>query len=341
MALLLLGVFVWFPQSARSGDVAPAAGDRVAIQTVFKELSLSAAELKRVLGGGFVKSNLKPSSGRELSIAIAFLVAVDPGAFAADLDHAMAIRDDPDTLSFVEIDPKQPEVALGKVALGDDAARRWLAATAGEAINLSSGELEQMAALRKELAGKASVRAAVNEVVRRILLDRYRAYRDSGLEGIAPYQRGGGSSIDAAGELRNASLAAKKLGLFEAPFYEMLLQYPKARPPEFEESFFFIHYRAHGETAFMLTHRISAADGSKIGSVQRQFYVSRTYNVEQSLSLLLPTGDGTLVAYTNRTSTDQVEGFGGGARRSIGRRLLASQLEALYQKVRADAEKKP
>ena len=48
---------------------------------------------------------------------------------------------------------------------------------------------------------------------------------------------------------------------------------------------------------------------------------------------------GTLVLYTNRTSTDQVTGFGGGTKRSIGSKLLDSQLEGLYQKIQA-ADKK-
>ena len=43
-----------------------------------------------------------------------------------------------------------------------------------------------------------------------------------------------------------------------------------------------------------------------------------------------------MVVYGNRTSTDQVEGWGGGAKRSIGSKLLESQLEALAGKVRRD-----
>jgi hypothetical protein len=49
---------------------------------------------------------------------------------------------------------------------------------------------------------------------------------------------------------------------------------------------------------------------------------------------------GTLVFYANRTSTDQVMGMGGGTKRSIGSRLLRSELEALFAKVQA-AEAKP
>ena len=55
----------------------------------------------------------------------------------------------------------------------------------------------------------------------------------------------------------------------------------------------------------------------------------------QAIVGFLPVPEGTLVVYTNHTSTDQVAGFGGGAKRSIGRRFMASQLEGLFQKTRA------
>ena len=72
---------------------------------------------------------------------------------------------------------------------------------------------------------------------------------------------------------------------------------------------------------------------------QRQFYVSRGYNIEQALAAFLPVKEGTLVVYTNRTSTDQVTGFGSSSKRAIGRRLMASQLKDLFEKVRGAAEK--
>jgi len=317
------------------------AAEAEAARAALEKISLPAGDVGKVLSGKFVEASLAPSSERELSIALAFLVDTAPAALVTDLDHALAITDDPDTLSFAEIDPKHPERALGKVNLTEAAARRWLAATAGEAINLSAHEFGKIASLREQLQGKTAIREPVTAAVREILLARYRRYRDEGLAGIAPYDRGDGTVIDAGGELRKASLAARTIGLFRPNFYELLLDYPKFRPAGFEESFFWIHYRAHGEPAFMLTHRLSVPSDPEAGSVQRQFYVSRSYNVEQSLSTLLSVREGTLVVYTNRTSTDQVTGFGAAARRSIGRKLLASQLEGLYTRVRADAAKRP
>ena len=67
--------------------------------------------------------------------------------------------------------------------------------------------------------------------------------------------------------------------------------------------------------------------------------MSRGYNVMQAVGAFLPVEEGTVVVYVNRTSTEQVMGLGGGSKRSIGSRVMASQLRSLYAKVRAEVEK--
>ena len=317
-------------------ETAPRNGDSSTGPQILAKLGFGTKGVQRVLAGHLEAAPLAPSSKRELSLALAFLV--DPGAheMAQKLDNALAIRDDPGTISFGEIRGKGSEQDFLALHLDDKDVERWLHAEAGEGMNLSSGELAQLDALRKRLGDTQPVTDAVSEVVRNILLARYRAYRASGLAGIAPYQRGRSRVTDAGRELRGASLASKKLGVFPAAFDEVLLEYPKELPPGLEEDFYWLQYRAHGERVLMLAHRFSVPEDDYYVSVQRQFYVSRGYNVEQSLSALVPSSQGTLVLYTNRTVSAQLEGFGASLRRSIGNKLLASQLKGLYEKIRED-----
>ena len=49
----------------------------------------------------------------------------------------------------------------------------------------------------------------------------------------------------------------------------------------------------------------------------------------------LPVDEGTLVIYINHTSTDQVAGLGGGAKRRIGRSVMAGQLKGVFETTRA------
>ena len=99
-------------------------------------------------------------------------------------------------------------------------------------------------------------------------------------------------------------------------------------------------YRNERTPTIALTHSFYIPEGDSWVVVHRQFYVSGVYNSEQALAGFLPLQKGTLVVYTSRISTDQVGGLGGGTKRSIGSKLLSSQLETLYQKMRAEQEKK-
>ena len=195
-------------------------------------------------------------------------------------------------------------------------------------MNFSSDELAALEALH----GAAS---AVEAQLCKILLGRHRAYRSRGLAGIAPYAREGGASTDAGGDLRRAGDAARALAGLDPALYRLLQDYPAARPAGVEESFRWSHYRARGQPVVSLTHFLAVPLGEGFVFVQRQFYVSRGYNAEQAIAAFVPATEGTLVVYTNHTFIDEVSGFGGGAKRAIGERLMASQLRALFEKLDA------
>ena len=137
-------------------------------------------------------------------------------------------------------------------------------------------------------------------------------------------------------EVRHATKASSKRIQEAAPnAYQLLLNYPASKPPGTREAYRWAHYIAHGAPTIALMHSLYVPEGDAWLVAQRQFYVSGGYNAEQAIAGLFPIQKGTLVFYTNRTSTDQVEGWGGSAKRSIGSRLLASELEALYKKIQA------
>ena len=170
--------------------------------------------------------------------------------------------------------------------------------------------------------------------MRSALLARLQAYRSQGLAGAAPYARSGGERSPAE-ELRTATAASKALAKYAPAAYRALSDYPRSKPPGTEEAFHWTQFEAHGTPTLALTHVLLVPDGDAWIAVQRQFYVSTGYNAEQAVAAFLPATGGTLVVYANRTSTDQVTGFGGSAKRSIGSRLLASQLEAIFERARA------
>ena len=321
---VLLGVLVLFlfEASLASAELPDAV-------TLMTELGLSKSEIASVHSGEMVSHAVEPASPRELVVGLAFKVPAPPSELMESLrTHG---------LDQVDSSVSQSGLISGDGVLADfekltfskdpkARAKDYLQAKPGEDLNLSTNEIE---AFRKLGAGAAP--PAVEAQLRKMLLSRFQAYRSKGLDGIAPYARSGKDSLSAADELRTASKAAKALEKFVPEAYRLLSSYPQTKPKGTEESFGWSQFEAHGVPTIALTHYLFVPEGEAFIVVQRQFYVSASYNAEHALAAFLPTSGGTVVVYVNRTSTDQVTGFGGGAKRSIGSKLLASQIASLFE----------
>lgn len=322
-AVLLLALLA---APASGADPTPTA------QQVLVAAGLGADVLPSVLAGEMVEKSLPSTSDRDLAAALVFLVRKPPEAFVDELlRNQLIAREDPDTIDYGALEGDGSLDALAGLSLGADEKRRYARAEAGDDLNLSSAEVAAL----KALGGDES---RVEAALKQILLGRYRAYRQQGLAGVAAYDRGG-KTTDAAGDLRRASEAARGIEQFDPGFYRYLQTLPKGAPADLREVFHWSHYRAHGEPTLILTHGFTTKVGGAIAAVQRQYYVSRGYNVEQAAVGFVPVQEGTLVVYANHTSTDQVAGFGSSAKRSLGEKVMGAQLKALYEKVRSAAEK--
>ena len=307
-------------------------------EAVLAEIGFSSDAKQQVLDGKFVTTGLEPTSERELAMAMAFLVSEPPAELIEDVKKDLVAGVDPDTTGHGIISGSGSLDDFKGVSFGSDAkkqAKAFLAAEPSEDLNLSTAEVGAFEALAKQ-GGDAT---AVEDQLRKLLLARFQAYHSQGLDGIAAYARGDGKQGDAGGDLRRAVEAAKGLKKNAPNFYDTLSNYPKSRPAGLEEEFSWTHYMAHGTPVFLLNHRIWMPDGDAWLIADRQYYVTASYNVVQILAAFLPVKGGTLVIYVNRTSTDQVTGFGGSTKRAMGTKVMTSQIKDLFEKVKAAAEK--
>lgn len=305
-------------------------------ESIFSALSLPAGTHQKVLAGQFVVESIQSASERELAVAMVFLIKTNPERIAKSLLGGIAIADDARAHSYGAVTRLSATEDLSKVSLNAAQVQRWWKARPGDDINLSRSEFNL---LQDELVAKQGGGPdpkQVKEAVREVLVARTRDYQISGLDGIRPYLRKHGHLRKGAEELRTATIASREIGIFSAGFYDLLLGYPSNRLPGFRESFFWTNEQSQNGAVICLTHRFVVPQGPGFAAVQRQFYVTAGYNVEQALALLLPVEEGTLVVYTNRTSTDQVAGFGGQLRRKIGDDLMGRTLEQLYQDIAND-----
>jgi hypothetical protein len=291
---------------------------------LLSEIGWSADDQQRVLNGEFVTKEDAESSDKDLALSIAFLVKTTPAELSEQILAGRLIGTDPHVVASGEFSGAGSLTDLAALQVGDETLRAFLNARPGEALNLSAGEISAFNALHG-----TGPKAALPRL-RQMLLDRFQAYKASGLGGIAPYVRGGGTT-DVAGELRKATNALTLMHKYMPVLQQTLLDYPRATVPGMREAFRWMHYNIDGTTTLALMHELTASYGAVRAVAQRQYYVSSGYNTEQAVAGFLPVQGGTVVAYTNHTFTDQVAGFGGGVKRSIGRRMMASKLTQMFE----------
>jgi hypothetical protein len=299
-------------------------------KTALDKLGFPADTQQQVLAGKFVETALPTASERDLNVGIAFLVKQPPETLGRTVREQMLLeRVDPGTIANGKFAGDGTAAQLAGLKLTPAQQKAYANAKPGDALNLSSEELAALNATGKDAA-------AIQEKVYELLLARYRAYRAKGLAGIAPYARKG-TSANPAADLAAVNASARKTALLPPAFYDLLDNYPKGIPADATDTLYWSQFTAHGEDTIALVQSLHATfDGILIG-VQRQYYVSTGYNIEQAITGFLPVEGGTLVIYTNHTSTDQVAGFGGSAKRGIGRKFMAGELEKLFEKARAAA----
>lgn len=299
-------------------------------EEILAKLGFPTDTLAQVRAGKMVETALESSEEREIAAGLVFLVEETPTALAKQLREGLLTSIDANAQAHGTLSGDGTPAQLAALTLGDleDAYRN---ARPGGNLNLSSAEIQAFQALKGEAT------SALETQVKKSLLERYRAYRHSGLDGIAPYDRGGEERSGGA-DLRSAGQALSVVKEHAPAFYDTLLHYPERPASGFSETFNWQRYKAHGDAVFILTHgfQVEHPNGA-FAACQRQFYVSGGYNVEQAVAGFLPVPKGSLVIYTNRTSTDQVGGFGGGAKRSMGEKVMASQLKELFAKLQKAA----
>jgi hypothetical protein len=306
------------------------------VQDFLTLMELSSDDVARAKAGEIIEGTTKGTNDRELVATMAFLVpGVQPDDIVKRGKGGLLDKIDDQTIAFAIL-PEKPSVQdFAKLKLRPEDVKAFSNAEAGDDLNLSAAEI---AALQK-LDSKATA-AQVEGVVDGLLLARLEAYKTKGLAGIAPYQRSDDEVRSAGADLESASKGSKGLQQVAPEAYKALLDYPSAVPTGTQQSFRWSYIDAHDEPTIVLTQNLYIPDGGVWIVVQRQFYVSKGYNCEQALAAFVPVKEGTAVFYVNRTSTDQVMGFGGGAKRSIGSKLLGSSLKALFMKASRAVEQK-
>lgn len=311
--------------------------------SILKSTGFSADEISQVEQGQLIRKVLPSSNEREIGMAFAFTTKAKPEDIKKYfLTLQLKKKIDPSVNDFSLISHESPQSDIEKLKLGPNGeglAKEFSAATPDGSLNLSEEEI----AAFKDISSndnQGSMTTKAETVFRNILLERFHSYKKNGLAGILPYARAKSKSYKPGEDLLK-SLQFSKILESEAPsFHSALVNYPKKNPDGLEESFAWISYEADGETNFLLSHRAGLLENDSYVFSERQFFNLRGYNCLQGFGGAFSCGEkGTAVVFASRTSTDQVTGWGGGAKRAIGVRMMGSIVASQLERFREEESK--
>lgn len=330
--------------AATAGSVLGALPAR-AQDDAFDVRRLSPEQRRRVLRGDVISYAVAEGSERDLTVGLAMFVPVPPAVMSPSLRGGELIERDPGISAYASIAEAAGPASFAAIRFGASEvaeARALLDAEPGFRFNLSARELEALHAARNEVGpgGASAILEPVSRVYRRLLFERWQAYRRSGLDGLAPYARRG-AATDPAAELRSGAADPRVIAHLVPRLGEALQRYPAVPVAPAASYFYWIRRLLQGRPAVALVHLVTDARPELILYVERHFYVGHSYNVSQTISGAVPFEGGSLIFATARVSTDQVTGLGGELKRTIGRSQLRGEIIDRFERIRAFVSTRP
>ena len=210
----------------------------------------------------------------------------------------------------------------------------YLSAEPGNDFNFHTDDYAKLKAAKKKVKDDKDAPAVAAQVLAEILNQRIQVYRQAGIGAVAPYDRGGGKFSEPGDELLNSMLASPVLQNAAPDAFVAFRDFPSGPQDGIVHEFFWSQQKVEDKPAFILSHRMTYPMKNGVIYLDRQYFVSRTYN-----SMLTGTGcgqlaEGTLIYYVNRTSTDQVAGFMQETKHNIGRKQMREELIKMFEEIK-------
>lgn len=329
----LIGLLAGQPSLA-----APLTGEELAAL-----VGVPAEQRAKLESGKIISYSLDEKSDKELAMGVATIIALPVADVIARLSKLDLAAVDPDIIARGNLSPNAGPEAFKAFAFKSkdgDEAEALLEAEAGDRFNLSTQEIADLKAASAKLgdvSGKALIDAA-SEQYRKILFQRWQAYRKAGLSGLGTYTRTG-AAADPAAELRLAATSSRVLARQSPDFHQAWLNYPAAFPAGMDETWRWVVRKVEDRPTPILIHRVRQSTGDGMLIASREYYVGHSYNSSQLLIGILPYGEKTAVFYVHRSFTDQVAGMGSSLKHSIGRDRLKDEMVNRLRRAQTLVEK--
>ena len=313
-------------------------------QQALQNFGINAEQITNLERGEIIAYEIPETGQKELAIGVAMILPVALPQIINYIKQDMLTATESGIIASAPLTDKSDITSFKKFAFTNkhlDEAKAFLNAEPGDKFNLSKPELDRLKSLQPSLtrANNKTLLKKASQKYRELLLQRWQAYRKSGLSGIAVYSRENGT-VDPAEELRKNAINSKVLTRYFPELQQVWQNYPGILPPNSTEQFLWMNSSVEGRPTAILTHRIMVSSESGGILLSRQFYVGHSYDSSQVAAGGLPYKEGTLVFYSSRSATGQVAGIGSSLKRLIGREQMKQEMINRLQRLNKDLIRK-
>jgi hypothetical protein len=299
-------------------------------KVVLDGLNISTKQIEALESGEVVVMDGSPyeQTARELVADAAILVDSDFADIVSHFESDASFIPVDAMLLHAEIDGVEDFDAVGFSASEYEEVERLLKAKPGKDFNFSADEHRLIATRLRPLrrAGKEEQIRAASEVVREILIGRYRAYLDGGLDGIAPYQRSSRKSVTIAEDLRLTTATFEPFSEDFPGIYDAMT----GKPGEHdccEDTFRWMKVRVAKRPVFTLAHTVYQVTDDYLIATERFYYGSSQINGVQITLAWLRYDEDTYMGLSVSANADIVASPLGRMLRSVARSYAAEYAE--------------
>ncbi len=323
---ILIGSGVW--AGAQTNNTA----EKPDIVKAMEHLNLPAPMAAKIKSGEIVAPPIDDATDKELAVKLAMLVKASPDQLKEFITADNLMGKDPTFAASGQLSPDAPK--FDPIKLTPDEAMDYLSAEPGNDFNFHTDDYAKLKAAKKKVKDDKDAPAVAAQVLAEILNKRFQAYRQAGIGAVAPYDRGDGRFSEPGDELLNSMLASPVLQNAAPDAFVAFRDFPGGPQDGIVHEFFWSQQKVEDKPAFILSHRMTYPMKNGVIYLDRQYFVSRTYN-----SMLTGTGcgqlaEGTIIYYVNRTSTDQVAGFMQETKHSVGRKQMREELIKMFEEIK-------
>ena len=176
--------------------------------------------------------------------------------------------------------------------------------------------------------------------MRDILIARYNAYQQSGLQGVAPYQRSKKKALSIGRELTLTTETLEPFSEYFPEYYQVLHDYPKGADC-CEHVFRWLKVSLKKKPTFALSHTIIQRSKDFLLVTERHYYVSATLNSVQVTVSWVPWDHDTQMGLAVSASTDVLDSLLGKALRKLGRNKAKDMVADVLTEIRDELQAEP